>query len=71
MLVKLQVRVTRKDSNDLTKEITSFEDYLVNADTISAVLAVPGAETCVIKLLGGDQILTKGKLDDVLRACNK
>ena len=68
MLVKLQVRVTRKDPKDPAKEVSQFEDYAVNTDTIQAVLPVPETETCVLKLLGGDQVLTKGSLDEIVKA---
>jgi hypothetical protein len=61
-LVKLQVRVSRRDAQDPDKEITNFEDYLVNPEAVDAVIQVPGTDTCVVKLRNGDSILTKSSL---------
>ena len=70
MLLKLKVRVTRKDPKS-KEETISFEDYLVNPNAIQAVLAVPDTDFSVIKMEGGDQILTKSTLNELVSLTNR
>lgn len=71
MLVKLRVRMTRKDKKDPDKQISEFVDYMINPEVIASVIGVPETETSLIKLINGDQILTKGTIEEIQKACKK
>ena len=68
-LVKIKVRIARRDKDDADKETSAFEDYLLNPDSVDCALAIPGADNIVAKIRGGDSILVKGSLKDFLKVC--
>jgi hypothetical protein len=70
-LVKIKVRITRRDQKDADKEVSKFEDYLLNPKAVDCALSVPGTETIVAKIRGGDSILVKSTLKDFAKACGE
>lgn len=63
--------MTRKDTKDPDRQISEFVDYILNTDVIASVIGVPDTETSLIKLINGDQVLTKGTLEEIQKACKK
>lgn len=68
-LVKIKVRIARRDQKDPDKETSAFEDYLLNPDSVDCALSVPDSDTVVAKIRGGDNILVKGTLKDFEKVC--
>jgi hypothetical protein len=70
-LIKIKVRISRRDQKDPDKETSSFEDYLLNPDAVDCAVDVPGTETIVAKIRGGDNILVKSSLSEFYKTCKQ
>ena len=68
-LIKIKVRITRKDKEDKDKEVSKFEDYLLNPDAVDCALHYPDSKTLVAKLRNGETILVKSTLTEFLKVC--
>ena len=63
--ITLPIRMTRQDPNKPDKQISDFEEVLVNLDHIQFVHQGMSEDTCLIMFPGNVKQMAKGSLSDI------